>query len=115
MSRLVDVLEKADAGDVVGVAVVIAAGFLALDGILRMNITEIVLAGLLVPIKYDFDGEDDLAKISAREISRRLDGKSEGIRVEVCVDRKIDITGEHESGGNTNQYEGVGLIKFLRG
>ena len=73
------------------------------------------LAGLLVPIKYEFDGEDDLAKISAREISRRLDGKSEGIRVEVCVDRKIDITGEHESGGNTNQYEGVGLIKFLRG
>ena len=49
MSRLVDVLKKADAGDIVGVVVAIAAGFLALNGILEMNITEIALAGLLVP------------------------------------------------------------------
>ena len=54
MSRLVDVLEKADIGDVVGVAVAIAAGFLALNGILEMNITEIVFAVLLVPVALWF-------------------------------------------------------------
>lgn len=48
MSRLVNVLEKADIGDVIGVVAVIVAGFLALNGILEKNITEVVLAGLLV-------------------------------------------------------------------
>lgn len=47
---VVDALKKADAGEVVGVVVAIAAGFLAINGILEKNIMEIVLAGLLVPV-----------------------------------------------------------------
>ncbi len=50
MSRLVEVLKKADAGEIVGVVVVVAAGLLALNGILEKNVTEIILAGLLVPV-----------------------------------------------------------------
>ncbi len=47
---LIDALKKADAGEVVGVAVAVATGLLAINGILEKNITEIVLAGLLVPV-----------------------------------------------------------------
>ena len=50
MARLVDVLRKIDMGDALGLVVVLAAGYLAIESVIVPNLVELVVAGLLAPV-----------------------------------------------------------------